>query len=94
MMITPPMLEAIFALKPGEVTPVTQTPFGFELLKVEERKMPRLEEVRQEVDDRIRQEKYDAVYQDLKSRNAVKTESSYFGTAASSNSAREKAMTK
>lgn len=82
ILITPPMLDAIFALKPGEVTQVLQTPFGFELLKVDERKVPKLDEVRQEIDGRIRQQKYEALYQDLRTRNAVKTDEAYFGAAS------------
>jgi len=82
VLITPPMLDAIFALKPGEMSPVLQTPFGFELLKVEARITPKLEAVRQEVDNRIRQQKYEALYQGLKDRTGVKTDGAYFGTGS------------
>ena len=72
------MLEAIFALKPGEVSAVIQTPFGFELFKVEERKAGKLDELRREVDALIRQHRYEALYQEMRGRNGVKVDEGYF----------------
>jgi len=79
VLLTPPMLEAMFALKAGETSQVVQTPFGFELFKVEELKSPKLEEVRQEVDNAIRQQKYEKLYQEMKDRSGVKVDEAYFG---------------
>jgi parvulin-like peptidyl-prolyl isomerase len=64
VLLTPPMLDAMFALKVGETSQVVQTPFGFEIFKLEERKSPKVEEVRQEVDNSIRQQKYEKLYQE------------------------------
>lgn len=82
VLLTPPMLETIFALKVGETSPVIQTPFGFEMFKLEELKSPKLEEVRQEVENAIRQQRYEALYQELKARSAVKVDEAYFGIGA------------
>jgi peptidyl-prolyl cis-trans isomerase C len=79
VLLTPPMLDTMFALKPGETSQVIQTPFGFELFKLEELKSPKLEEVRQEVDKSIRQKKYEASYEEMKARSAVKVDEGYFG---------------
>ena len=83
VLLTPTMLETIFSLKAGETSQVTQTPFGFEIFKVEELKSPKLEEVRQEVENGIRQQKYDMLYQDMKAHGAVKVDEAYFGVGAS-----------
>jgi len=82
VLLTPPMIETIFALKVGETSPVIQTPFGFEMFKLEELKSPNLEEVRQEVENAIRQRKYEALYQEMKARSAVKIDEAYFGIGA------------
>jgi peptidyl-prolyl cis-trans isomerase C len=82
VLLTPPMLDAMFALKVGEISPVIQTPFGFEIFKLEERKSPKVEEVRQEVDNSIRQQKYESLYQEMKGRSGVKIDEAYFGSGA------------
>ena len=82
VLLTPPMLDAMFALKVGETSQVIQTPFGFELFKLEELKSPKLEEVRQEVDTAIRQQKYERLYQEMKDRSGVKIDEAYFGSGA------------
>ncbi len=82
VLLTPPMLDAMFALKVGETSQVIQTPFGFELFKLEELKSPKLEEVRQEVDNAIRQQKYEKLYQEMKDRSGVKIDEAYFGSGA------------
>jgi peptidyl-prolyl cis-trans isomerase C len=82
VLLTPPMLDAIFALKVGEISPVIQTAFGFEVLRLEELKAPKLEETRQEVDNSIRQQKYQRLYQEMKDRSGVKIDEVYFGSGA------------
>ena len=82
VLLTPPMLDAMFALKVGETSQVIQTPFGFEIFKLEERKSPKVEEVRQEVDNSIRQQKYETLYQEMKGRSGVKIDEAYFGSGA------------
>lgn len=48
------------------------------MFKVEEVKSAKLE-VRQEVDSAIRQQEYETLLQEMKSRRAVKVDESYFG---------------
>lgn len=85
VLLTPPMLETIFSLKAGETSQAIQTPFGFELFRVEERKSPKLEEIRTEVENGIRQQKYEVLYEEMKARSDVTVDDGYFGINASGN---------
>ena len=82
VLLTPPMLDTMFALKTGETSQVIRTPFGFEMFKLEELNSPKLEEVRQEVENAIRQRKYETLYQEMKARSAAKIDEAYFGIGA------------
>jgi parvulin-like peptidyl-prolyl isomerase len=80
VLLTPSMLDTMFALKVGETSQVIQTPFGFEVFRLEELKSPKLEEARQDVDNAIRQQKYERLYQEMKDRSGVKIDEAYFGS--------------
>lgn len=65
--MAPAFEEVAFSLAPGEISEPVETPFGVHILKLEERREPRLlplEEVREQLREHIRNEKAEQAVQD------------------------------
>jgi peptidyl-prolyl cis-trans isomerase C len=67
--MVPAFEEAAFSLQPGEVSDIVETPFGLHILRLEERKEPRLlplDEIRDQLRDHVSKEKQEqAVEQEI-----------------------------
>jgi peptidyl-prolyl cis-trans isomerase C len=79
--MVPEFEAAAFAAKPGEVTPVVRTQFGYHILKVESNELTPFEEVRAMLERSERQERLQAVLEKMKSEAKVSYNDSYFGPA-------------
>jgi parvulin-like peptidyl-prolyl isomerase len=76
--IVPEVEEVIFSTPAGSLSNVIDAPFGFEIIKVEERRIPKLEGVQKEITTRIYNEKMGALLKGLREKAQVKIETGYF----------------
>jgi peptidyl-prolyl cis-trans isomerase C len=74
----PQIAETAYALSPGQVSGIIQTPYGLELIKVEDKRARPFSEVRQELETEIRKTKADEAVQRLIDQYNVVIDKQYF----------------
>lgn len=74
-----PFKQTIFKLKPGELSDVVKTQFGYHIIFVEERKAPQApdEQVKQEIKDKLIDKKLVEKVDALKAKSSVKIDESF-----------------
>lgn len=76
--VVPPVANVAFSLKPGQVSDVIQTPYGLELIQLEDRREKPLAEMRPQLEKEIRQEKVNQEIQHLIEQHTVVIDKKYF----------------
>ncbi len=77
--MVPEFDAAVFAAKPGELTPVVRTQFGYHVIQVQEKGVTPFEEVREQIETEMRQQKLEALVQAAQSTAKAALVDEYFG---------------
>ena len=81
-LVTPPEVDLLFSLEPGDLSPIVRTPMGFALLKLEEKRKISLAEAQPEIEGRIRNQKLEARYRQMKLEHHIVIDPSFFEAPA------------
>lgn len=81
--MVPQFEKAAFAAEPGKVTEPVKTQFGYHLILVEEHKTKTFDEVRAQIEQKIKPELAQKTVSDLKAKAKVVYDDAYFGKAPS-----------
>jgi parvulin-like peptidyl-prolyl isomerase len=76
--VVPPIANAAYALSPGQVSEIFGTPYGLELIKLEDKRVKPLAEVRPQLEAQIRQGQLQEMLQKLVSQHQVSVDQTYF----------------
>jgi parvulin-like peptidyl-prolyl isomerase len=76
--VVPPVANAAYQLAPGEVSDIIRTPYGLELIAVEERRVKPLAEVRSQLEAELRRGQVEKMMKDLIEQYEVKVDTPYF----------------
>jgi parvulin-like peptidyl-prolyl isomerase len=79
--MVPSFEQAAFALQPGELSEPVKSPFGYHVIKVEARESKSFEEVRPELERRMRPEQAQKTVEELQKTSQVVLDPDFFGLA-------------
>ena len=76
--VLPPIANAAYALSPGQVSEIFGTPYGLELIKLEDKRVKPLAEIRPQLEAQIRQGQLQEMLQKLVAQHQVSVDADYF----------------
>jgi peptidyl-prolyl cis-trans isomerase C len=77
--MVPQFDQAVFSLPVGQISEPVKSPFGYHIIKVEERKAKSFEEARPEVEKKVKPEMVKAAMEKIQKETPVTLDDSYFG---------------
>ena len=77
-LIVPPLEEKIFSMEPGTISDVAQTPLGYEIVKLEEKRLPKVSDIRQELEQLVLNQKTEDLLKEFKSREKIYVDDNFF----------------
>jgi hypothetical protein len=77
-LIVPPLENQIFSIKVGTIGDVIKTPLGYEIIKVEEKRVPKLGDIRKEVEADYRKQKGEEWLKERRSRYTIQIDNAFF----------------
>ena len=80
--MVPAFEEAAFKLPVGQVSEPVKTQFGYHLIQVEKKDARKLEDVRSEIENRLKPEMAQKAIEDLKAKTNITYNDAFFGPAA------------
>ncbi|MGD0125028.1 MAG: peptidylprolyl isomerase [Terriglobia bacterium] len=80
--VVPPIIEAAHSLSPGQVSDLITTPYGVEIIKVEQKRTIPFEEAKPSLESQVRQSKASAVIQQIEDEYHVVIDKEFFGEPA------------
>ncbi|MDQ6663770.1 MAG: peptidylprolyl isomerase [Acidobacteriota bacterium] len=79
--MVPPFEQAAFSLPIGQISEPVKTPFGYHIIKVEQKESKTFDEVRPEIEKKLRPELAKTEVEDLRKNANVIIDDSFFGPA-------------
>jgi parvulin-like peptidyl-prolyl isomerase len=77
-LIVPPLEEKIFSMEPRTITDVIQTPLGYEIVKLEEKRLPKVSDIRPELEQLLLNQKTEDLLKEFKSRETIFIDETFF----------------
>jgi len=86
-LVVPPVENLIFSMKVGTLSDVMKTALGCEIIKLEERRVPKLSDIRKEIETAYRKQRSDDWLKEKKSHYTIQIDEDFFKIAKASGTA-------
>jgi peptidyl-prolyl cis-trans isomerase C len=80
--LVPPFEQAAFAMKVGDVSEPVKTPFGYHIIKVEDKREQSFDEAKTDIQRKLQPERSKTVVEDLVKKTSVKLDPEFFAPPA------------
>jgi parvulin-like peptidyl-prolyl isomerase len=77
-LVVPPLENEIFSIKIGSISDVMKTALGYEIIKVEERRVPKLGDIREEIETAYRKEKGEDWLKEKRGHYTIQIDEAFF----------------